>query len=241
MDGESDRRRPAAAIAATGAIFSGIANRLVRRRGRNQTSTAGARSGPGARADTTPDAPEQVPSAPTAEGYFVDSLEFLAGTYRDTPFWTERDIVYVLQRQLADRLQRQPRGWRVFNGQRINPGEKPAVSADLAIVAPSGEVTLGAEFKYEPCHRRPDIAKGKFPVAVWTDVVKDTVRADRMVERGAVVAMRSVSTKAVGRRTVTGRCSRDTLSGTSTALADGTMSSMCSFIAPLAVRPADLL
>jgi hypothetical protein len=56
------------------------------------------------------------------------------------------------------------------------------------MVDPSGEVSLGAEFKYEPCHRRPDIGKGKFPVAVWTDVVKDTLRARQMVDRGAEVA-----------------------------------------------------
>jgi hypothetical protein len=49
-------------------------------------------------------------------------------------------------------------------------------------------VALGAEFKYEPCHRRPDISKGKFPVAVWADVVKDMARARQMVDRGAEVA-----------------------------------------------------
>jgi hypothetical protein len=59
------------------------------------------------------------------------------------------------------------------------------VSADLVLVARSGAVALGAEFKYEPCHRRPDLAKGKFPVAVWTDVVNDTIRARQMVDRGA--------------------------------------------------------
>jgi hypothetical protein len=112
----------------------------------------------------------------------------LALTYRDTPFWTERDIVYVLQRQLSEELRRHNGQWRVFNGHRINPSEKPAVSADLVMVSPSGDIALGAEFKYEPCHRRPDIAKGKFPVAVWADVVKDIARADQMVARGADVA-----------------------------------------------------
>ncbi len=124
----------------------------------------------------------------TAEDYFLEALDWLAATYRDTPFWTERDIVYVLQRQLSDQLQRRNGAWRVFNGHRINPGETPAMSTDLVMVGPSGEVSLGAEFKYEPCHRRPDIAKGKFPVTVWADVVKDTLRARQMVNRGAEAA-----------------------------------------------------
>lgn len=124
----------------------------------------------------------------TADEYFLGSLSWLGTIYRDTTFWTERDIVYVLQRHLADALRPTDTGWRVLNGHRVNPGESPPMSADLVIASPTGQVRLGAEFKYEPCHRRPDIAKGKFPVALWTDIVKDTVRARLMVERGAEVA-----------------------------------------------------
>jgi hypothetical protein len=145
--------------------------------------------GPEARSNTESDRLQQDSAdALTAEACFVDSLEWLALTYRGTPFWTERDIVYVFQRHLSERLRSQNDQWRVFNGHRINPTERPAVSADLVIISPSGDIALGAEFKYEPCHRRPDIAKGKFPVAVWADVVKDIARADQMVARGAEVA-----------------------------------------------------
>ena len=48
------------------------------------------------------------------------SLSWLGATYRDTKFWTERDIVYVLQRHLADVFRRKDTGWRVFNGHRVN-------------------------------------------------------------------------------------------------------------------------
>jgi hypothetical protein len=181
--------RHAAALAAGGALVGAVANDLATRWKRHQADPL----------DAVPPRPDIGPAAAsprsreetelaTADGYFLESLAWLGVAYRGMPFWTERDIVYVLQRQLTDRLQRHDTTWRVFNGHRVNPGESPPMSADLVIVAPSGEVTVGAEFKYEPCHRRPDIAKGKFPVAVWTDVIKDTVRAELMVDRGAEVA-----------------------------------------------------
>ena len=96
--------------------------------------------------------------------------------------------MYTLQRELARALNLQGAPWRVLSGHRANPGERPGVSADCVLVARSGAVELGAEFTYEPCHRRFDIAKGKFPVALWADVVMDTTRARQMVDRGAEVA-----------------------------------------------------
>jgi hypothetical protein len=189
---ETRGARHAAALAAGGALVGAVANRLATRWEHHQAS-ADPLDDNLSRPDIGPPAASlkparEVAELATAEDYFLESLAWLGVAYRGMPFWTERDVVYVLQQQLTDGLQRQATTWRVFNGHRVNPGESPPMSADLVIVAPSGEVTVGAEFKYEPCHRRTDIAKGKFPVAVWTDVIKDTVRAQLMVERGAEVA-----------------------------------------------------
>jgi hypothetical protein len=175
-----------------GAALRAVANRLARRRARDRHAAPRPHADNGdppageGRGDGSPD-PDRS-ALETADKYFLDSLSWLGATYRDTTFWTERDIVYVLQRHLTDVFRRTDAGWRVFNGHRVNPDESPPMSADLVIVSPKGQIHLGAEFKYEPCHRRHDIAKGKFPVAVWTDIVKDTARARLMVERGAEVA-----------------------------------------------------
>ena len=179
------------ALTAGGAVLGAVTNRLASRR----VGDRHAAPQPHASNVDPPDIDGRGewpsadrPELETADEYFVESLSWLGATYRDTKFWTERDIDYVLQRHLADVFRRKDTGWRVFNGHRVNPGESPPMSADLVIVSPTDQIHLGVEFKYEPCHRRPDIAKGKFPAAVWTDIVKDTVRARLIVERGAEVA-----------------------------------------------------
>jgi hypothetical protein len=89
------------------------------------------------RCRTASKAEHDLSGSSTAEDYFLRSLD-CGGSVPGNPFWTERDIVYVLQRQLSDLLQRRSGEWRVFNGHRVNPGEKPAVSADLVMVASAG-------------------------------------------------------------------------------------------------------
>lgn len=71
--------------------------------------------------------------------------------------------------------------WQVWNDYATLPGPRRAFSADLAIVV-DGAPGLLVEFKYEPSHRRNDIARAKLPVIGWADVVKDAERIQRFVD-----------------------------------------------------------
>jgi hypothetical protein len=164
----TERRVPgrwAAAVDVAGDRVRALARRILVRRpgpevavGASDSSSSRDASDPGAAAAS------DAPLASTVDEYFTNALEWLSEAYRSTPFWTERDIVYTLQGELARELHRDGAPWHVLNGHRVNPGERPAVSADLVLVARSGAVALGAEFKYEPCHRSPTLPRASSPL-----------------------------------------------------------------------------
>jgi hypothetical protein len=81
--------------------------------GASDSSSSRDASDPGAAAASA------APLASTADEYFTNALEWLSEAYRSTPFWTERDIVYTLQGELARELYRDGAPWHVLNGHRV--------------------------------------------------------------------------------------------------------------------------
>lgn len=121
---------------------------------------------------------------PVAEQLFVRVLRELGEAYGDHVFYVERDLVYAVQRQLQELIDAESGPWRLYNDYPMLPGPRRSFSADLALVDSAGEVVVAAEFKYEPCHSRPDVLRNKLPVTVWSDIVKDTARTREFVDRG---------------------------------------------------------
>ena len=122
--------------------------------------------------------------AEQADALFREAIDWLGADYGSRVFYLERDIVYTLQSRPVAGVDAERLPFRVYDDYPIIPGQYGGLSADLAVVSASQEVLLAAEFKYEPCHRRPDLLKPTLPVTIWADIVKDTLRAHRFVEEG---------------------------------------------------------
>jgi hypothetical protein len=131
-------------------------------------------------------------SSPAAE-LAVEALAWLRATYAEHLPYTERDIVWTVQRWIAREITGRGLPLRVFNDYGIEPGPRRSLSADIAILPNSSpEVLHVIEFKYEPSHRRPDIDSKKLPVVGWDAVVADTLRIARWVESGRTLGGRAV-------------------------------------------------
>lgn len=107
----------------------------------------------------------------------------LRRTYGDLCFYTERDIVWTLQRWLIQQCANRGLPFLVFNDHATEPGQYRALSADIALVIESSAPVV-MELKYEPSHRRADIGTGKFPVIGWSGVEEDCRRVRRWVSSG---------------------------------------------------------
>ena len=126
---------------------------------------------------------------------FERALGWLRLEYDSLKFYVERDVVATLQLCLLERIKVTSSSLRVFNDYPILPGQRRALTADLAILGKNNRVLLVAEFKYEPAHYRSgmDIWPSKFSptVVFWGDegVKKDLERVRRFVnEKRAAVA-----------------------------------------------------
>src|SRR5688572_18986663 len=117
-----------------------------------------------------------------AEVLFRQAIEWLGASYGSHVFYFERDIVYTLQAHLTERVSAEHLPVRVYNDYPMIAGPRRSLSADLAMVSPTDEVLVAAEFKYEPCHRRLDLLKTKLPLTVWAEIVHDTERAQQFVQ-----------------------------------------------------------
>lgn len=98
-----------------------------------------------------------VTSTMEAARLFEKAIAQLRHDYATHRFFTERDIVRVVQMQLLSDMRENQTDLLVHDNHRM-PNRK---LVDLAIVHPQGEVLCVAEFKYEPDHGRKDIAPGK--------------------------------------------------------------------------------
>ncbi len=118
---------------------------------------------------------------------FKSSLRWLQDSYTDYTFFTERDIVWTMQRHISEEISQAGVPYRVFNDQTMSKGNR----TDLAILDERDFVEVAVEFKYEPSHTRRadrggDIWPSKFDVVFWTgdgSVQKDIDRAQEYVKR----------------------------------------------------------
>ncbi|MXW23426.1 MAG: hypothetical protein F4Z96_01890 [Chloroflexi bacterium] len=117
-----------------------------------------------------------------ATALFEDAIEWLREHYSEFRFFTERDLVWTVQRQLLEQIEDGKLALRVFNEERIG-GKR----ADLTLVE-GDTVVLAAEFKYEPSRERDDRRGGdirhtKFPVVDWREAAADVGRAREFAEQ----------------------------------------------------------
>ncbi len=138
---------------------------------------------------------------------FKSSLRWLQDKYADYRFYTERDIVWTIQRRITEEIRRAGLPYRVFNDHTIF--KRPRTGTDLAILDERDSVEVAVEFKYEPSHvRRADRGGDIWPskldpsVVFWTgegSVEKDVQRIREYVERGLVKEAFSVFVDEGGR------------------------------------------
>ena len=63
---------------------------------------------------------------------FELAMDWLLDNYDEHRFFTERDVVWTLQRHLEQRLAETNMPWRVFHDYPILPGPRRALCADIA-------------------------------------------------------------------------------------------------------------
>ncbi len=109
---------------------------------------------------------------------FNDTMIWLRDNYSGFCFFTERDVVWIVQTQMCQRIIDSKLPYKVFNDYPMIKGNRRSLSTDLAILDADNNVQVAIEFKYEPDHRRGgnDIIKEKFPVVSWSEVGKDIER-----------------------------------------------------------------
>jgi hypothetical protein len=87
----------------------------------------------------------------------ADVLAWLRNSYGEHRFFQERDIVWTVQRQIAQWIVERHLPFRVFNDHPVVPGRRRSLTADIAIVDRDSLIEVTMEFKYEPSHVRKDI------------------------------------------------------------------------------------
>ena len=121
-----------------------------------------------------------------ARHLFFDVLSWLRNTYRSHRFFTERDVVWTVQKRLLQEAASRNLQHRVFHNDRMTKGEAKSAPADLALLGPGDRAHLAIEFKYEPDHERvrTEFPASKFPVVDWKEVTKDIERVQEFVREG---------------------------------------------------------
>ncbi len=129
---------------------------------------------------------------PTA--LFENTICWLRLNYACFTFFTERDIVWTIQKHIIATIEVQGSPYRIRHNYRVT--RLPRAEADLVILDAAGGMVVAAEFKYEPSHRRAEFPASKLPVAFWSDptgsVCKDVERTQQFVNAGKVRAAYSV-------------------------------------------------
>ena len=128
----------------------------------------------------------------TAKKLFEQALEWFRSNYGNYEFFTERDVVWVIQQKLREMIAKNLLSFEVYNDFPIVKARRRSLTTDLAILNKQNEVELAIEFKYEPDHQRGvGINKNIWPsklspsVVFWgkEGVKKDVERARQYVDQ----------------------------------------------------------
>ena len=116
----------------------------------------------------------------------LDVLDWLRETYCSHRFFTERDVVWTVQKRLISEASGRSPRCRVFHEYKMTNGQVKSPPADLVLLGPEDQAELAIEFKYEPAHQRAntEFPPTKFPVVDWKGVVRDTERVHQFVQQG---------------------------------------------------------
>lgn len=121
-----------------------------------------------------------------ARQLFLDVLDWLRETYSTHRFFTERDLVWTVQKRLLHEGSLRNLQYRVFHDYKMIKGGLKSAPADLVLLDPADRAKLAVEFKYEPDHQRggTEFPLSKFPVVDWKEVIKDTQRVEAFGRQG---------------------------------------------------------
>ncbi|MFA5794934.1 MAG: hypothetical protein WC980_07725 [Candidatus Brocadiia bacterium] len=133
--------------------------------------------------DDTPKNVDWIKSMPStkSEEIFLDALSWLRKHYGEFQFFTERDVVWTVQKKITELIGNKP--YKVFNDYVLFREKKSCVKPDLVILSRADEVELAVEFKYEPNHERKNICASKFKPSVvfWKEgIIKDINRLEQL-------------------------------------------------------------
>ena len=106
---------------------------------------------------------------------FEGVIEWLRKNYHKYTFYTERDIVWIIQTSMARIIKKKNLPLRVFHDYGLLQTNRRKNYIDLVVLDNDDSINLAAEFSYEPSHKRIDILPEKFPVVTWD---KDGIKAD---------------------------------------------------------------
>ncbi|MEX2245762.1 MAG: hypothetical protein WEC75_03665 [Dehalococcoidia bacterium] len=115
---------------------------------------------------------------------FDEAMRWLRTNYQSYTFFVERDLVWTMQTRIASLIRELGADFRVSNDYAIEPGNRRSLCVDLAVLRET-TIELATEWKFEPSHRRIEIAPGKLPVCSWgpNGVRGDVDRISHFVEK----------------------------------------------------------
>ena len=88
---------------------------------------------------------------------FEETFSWLKANYWSFRFFTERDIVWTVQKNLIERIEKENLPYKIFTDFPIMKGKKGVnLCADIVIQQSNAikSIKLALEFKYEPAHTR---------------------------------------------------------------------------------------
>ncbi len=118
---------------------------------------------------------------------FEGVMNWLRNNYRNYHFFTERDIVWLVQTSMLKIIETKKLRYRVRNDYSIVHLGLRRSSIDLVILDDSDNIVVAIEFSYEPSHRRDDILPENLPMVTYdkNGVGREIECVKEYVQRGA--------------------------------------------------------
>ncbi|GAI16014.1 unnamed protein product, partial [marine sediment metagenome] len=118
---------------------------------------------------------------------FEKAIDWVKKNYEKFNFHKERDIIWTIQKKIAEIIRESNLPYKVYDEYPIMAGNRSSIRVDLAILKKDfiprqgNTIEVAAEFKYEPDHTREDMLtfffdtqgnrKTKFPLVFWKEGV----------------------------------------------------------------------